>query len=60
MQHIEVAINLQPGLLPDVFEMEEMFNGCCSGLGPDESKTLAGLLAKLNTALNNREPMGGA
>ncbi|MDJ0923263.1 MAG: MarR family transcriptional regulator [Acidimicrobiia bacterium] len=34
----------------------EMFRGCCSGLAPDESQNLAGLLAKLDAALSAWQP----
>lgn len=36
--------------------VEEMFSGCCSGLPPGESQTLAELLTKLDTALSAWEP----
>ena len=36
--------------------VEQIFNGCCSGLAPDESQTLAGLLTKLDTALDRWGP----
>ena len=34
----------------------QMFSGCCSGLAPDESQTLARLLAQLDAALTDWEP----
>lgn len=36
--------------------VEEMFHGCCSGLSPDETSTLATLLGRLDTALAGWNP----
>lgn len=36
--------------------LHEMFRGCCAGLSPDETKELAHLLTKLDTALAGWEP----
>lgn len=37
-------------------DLDEMFDGCCSGLSPDDSKTLAGLLTRLDESLSDGEP----
>lgn len=41
------------GSTPDI---EDMFRGCCTGLSPDETGTLANLLAKLDGALSCWDP----
>lgn len=41
------------GTAPDI---EDIFRGCCSGLSPDETDTLATLLARLDGALAEWDP----
>lgn len=41
------------GAAPDV---EDIFHGCCGGLSPDETGTLANLLTKLDDALTGWDP----
>jgi DNA-binding MarR family transcriptional regulator len=41
------------GAAPNV---EDMFRGCCSGLSPDDTRTLANLLTRLDTALAGWDP----
>ena len=45
------------GLQGSTPSLEEMFAGCCSGLSPDETRTLVKLLSKLDTALQRWEPV---
>ena len=41
------------GATPDI---DDMFRGCCGGLSPDETSTLADLLARLDRALAGWDP----